>query len=134
MELQDQPTGATTWEAALSGGLRPRLHPSPVVYAIVAQGFDASRALATVREREGLTVVVEQEDADEDGLVYEFVGAWISLSVATALDGIGVTAAVSTALAADDIPCNVMAGFHHDHLVVPWDRRHDALRVLDALG
>lgn len=134
MELQDQPAGATTWEGALAGGLRPRLHPSPVVYAIVAPGFDATTALATVREREGLTVVVEQDEADEDGLVYEFVGAWISLSVATALDGVGVTAAVSTALAAEEIACNVVAGFHHDHLVVPWDRRHDALRVLDALG
>lgn len=116
------------------GDLRPRLHPEPVVYAIVAPGFDTSTALAAVREQEGLTVVVEQVEAEEDGLVYEFVGAWITLTLVSALDGVGLTASISTALAAESIPCNVVAGFHHDHLVVPWDRRHDALRILDALG
>lgn len=116
------------------GDLRPRLHAQPVVYAIVAPGFDTSTALATVREREGLTVVVEQDEAEEDGLVYEFVGAWITLSLVSALDGVGLTSTISAALASEEIACNVVAGFHHDHLVVPWDRRHDALRILDALG
>ncbi|MCX6408174.1 MULTISPECIES: ACT domain-containing protein [unclassified Aeromicrobium] len=129
MELEDE---ARTTSAV--GELRPRLHPEPVVYAIVAPGFDTSTALATVREREGLTVVVEQVEAEEDGLVYEFVGAWITLAVVSALDAVGLTSSISTALAAEQIACNVVAGFHHDHLVVPWDRRHDALRILDALG
>lgn len=115
------------------GPLRPQLHPEPVVYAIVAPGFDSARALATVREREGLTVVVEQLDADDDGPVYEFVGAWISLELVTALDGVGITATISAALAAQEIACNVVAGFHHDHLVVPWDRRHDAMSVIGDL-
>ena len=129
MEVEEVRQSTTTW-----GDLRPQLHTEPVVYAIVAPGFDASTALATVREREGLTVVVEQLEADEDGLVYDFVGAWITLSLESALDGVGLTASIASALAAEQIACNVVAGFHHDHLVVPWDRRHDALRVLDGLG
>lgn len=129
MQLEDDVTPGPTRDA-----LRPRLHPEPVVYAIVAPGFDTSTALATVREREGLTVVVEQAEAEEDGLVYEFVGAWITLAVVSALDSVGLTASISTALAAEQIACNVVAGFHHDHLVVPWDRRHDAVRILDGLG
>lgn len=129
MEVDEVREQGTTW-----GDLRPQLHPEPVVYAIVAPGFDASTALATVREREGLTVVVEQLEADEDGLVYDFVGAWITLSLESALDGVGLTASIASALAVEEIACNVVAGFHHDHLVVPWDRRHDALRVLDGLG
>lgn len=115
------------------GPLRPRLHPEPVVYAIVAPGFDAARALATVREREGLTVIVEQVDADDDGLVYDFIGAWISLELVTALDGIGITASIAGVLAGQDIACNVVAGFHHDHFVVPWDRRHDAMAAIGGL-
>ncbi len=114
--------------------LTPRLHPEPVVYAIVAPGYDASAAWVTVRESEGLTVVVDQQDADDDGLVYDFVGAIITLSEHTDLEAIGVTATIAAALAEHDVACNVVAGFHHDHLIVPWDRRHDAVAVLRGLG
>ena len=118
--------------------ISPRLHPEPVVYAIVRPEFEPSGALGTVLEPEGLTVVVEQRDADEDGLLYDFVGAWITLSVLagldTGLDAVGVTARLSRVLADAGIACNVLAGFHHVHLVVPWDRRHDALALLAPLG
>ena len=120
--------------AELLRTLAPRLRETPVVYAVVAPGFDGSAALATVREREGLTVVVDQDVADDDGLLYDFVGAWISLDAVSDLAATGLTAAVSEALSGAGIACNVMAGFHHDHLVVPWDRRHDAMDVLHALG
>ena len=52
----------------------------------------------------------------------------------SALDAVGLTAAVSTALADAGISCNVLAGFHHDHLVVPADRATDALALLSALA
>ncbi len=115
------------------GGVRPRLYDQPVVYALVARGYEADTVLATVHEREGMTVVVSQEEADDDGLVYEFVGAWITLEARTDLEAIGLTAALSRALADAGIACNVVAGFHHDHVVVPWDVRHDALEVLERL-
>jgi hypothetical protein len=41
--------------------------------------------------------------------------------------------AAMTELAAEAIPCNVIAGFHHDHLLVPRARADDAVRVLEAL-
>ncbi|MGJ9411141.1 ACT domain-containing protein [Aeromicrobium sp. CF4.19] len=127
----DEPVGSDARSAEVAG---VRLLEQPVVYAIVNPGYDASRALATVREDEGMTVVIGQEEADDDGLVYEFVGAWITLRQQTALEAVGITARLSSALAEADVPCNVVAGFHHDHLVVPWDRRHAAMQVLDGLG
>ncbi len=130
--MPDPSARATVLADALAT-LRPRLHDQPVVYAVVARGYDAAEAWATVREQEGLTVLVDQSVADADGLVYEFVGAIITLGVETDLELVGLTAAVATALAEAGLPCNVLAGFHHDHLVVPWDRRHDAMAVLAAL-
>jgi hypothetical protein len=56
--------------------------------------------------------------------------ARITLTVHSALEGVGLTAAVSGALAEQGIACNVVAGFHHDHLFVPWERREEALGVL----
>jgi hypothetical protein len=47
---------------------------------------------------------------------------------------VGLTAAFAAALAREGISCNVIAGLHHDHLFVPWDRRDDALRALEALA
>ena len=44
------------------------------------------------------------------------------------------SAAVSTALADAGVSCNVIAGYFHDHLLVPADRMADALAALAAVG
>jgi hypothetical protein len=45
----------------------------------------------------------------------------------------GLAAAVSGALAAAGIACNVVAAVHHDHLFVPQDRAAEAMEILRAL-
>lgn len=90
-------------------------------------------AQATIVEAEGPTCVLRREHADERGLDYDFVAAWLSLRVRSALQAVGLTAAVAQALAARGIACNVLAGYHHDHLLVPAARREDALAALLAL-
>jgi hypothetical protein len=60
--------------------------------------------------------------------------ARITLMVHSALEGVGLTAAVAAALAEVGIACNVVAAFHHDHLLVPWDRRDEALVLLQRLA
>ena len=88
---------------------------------------------AVVVEDEGLTVVLPLEEAQRLRLSWGFEAAWLTIDVRTALDGVGLTAAFSTALAAADLPCNVLAGFHHDHVLVPVDRVGEALEVLADL-
>jgi uncharacterized protein len=90
-------------------------------------------AAATIEEDEGTTFIVEQEAADRRGLDWSFAAAWLTIEVNTALEGIGLTAAVASALADAGIPCNVLAGFHHDHLLVPVGRADDAVVTLVAL-
>jgi hypothetical protein len=89
---------------------------------------------ATVVEDEGTTHVLSRADADEYGLAYDFVAAWITLRVHSALDAVGLTAAVAGALADAGIGCNVLAGAFHDHLLVPVDRADDAVAVLRHLS
>lgn len=88
---------------------------------------------AVIAEAEGDTVIVTVERATAEGWPIDFIAAWLTLDVHSALEAIGLTAAVSAALAEADIPCNVLAGFHHDHLLVPADRADDAVRVLESL-
>lgn len=92
------------------------------------------KAQAIVHEREGTTYVVTVGDAIEVGASVDFVAVWLTLTVWSSLSSVGLTAAISTALAAAGVPCNVIAGYHHDHLLVPADRVDEALRVLRKLS
>jgi len=87
-------------------------------------------AVATLREAEGRTFVVPEEFAHDAALSSMFDGAWLTLSVWSALDSVGLTSAVSSALAANGIACNVFAGAFHDHLLVPVDQAERAISVL----
>lgn len=88
---------------------------------------------ALVVEDEGLTVVARLETARQFDWEIGFVGAWLTLDVHSSLEAVGLTAAVSAVLAEQGIPCNILAGFTHDHLLVPAERVDDALELLDRL-
>jgi hypothetical protein len=116
-------------------GLSPRRNPGRYVFAQVAGGVPAGgEPVVVVREDEGVTVVVAAEAADALGLPYAYVAAWITLEVHSALEAIGLTAAVAGALADAGISANVVAAFSHDHVFVPHDRADDAMRVLRDLS
>jgi hypothetical protein len=91
-------------------------------------------SLATVHEHEAVTAVLRQEDADSRHLRYDVVCGWITLHVHSAIDAVGLTAAFSTALADAGIGSNVLAGYYHDHLLVPIDDVDRALQVLHELA
>jgi uncharacterized protein len=104
------------------------------VYATVPAGHPATaRAHAVVVEDEGVTLVLPRVDADQLDVPGSFVAAWLTLTVHSSLEAVGLTAAFSRALGEAGISCNVLAGFHHDHLLVPVAARDRALAVLRSL-
>ncbi|MFF9064074.1 ACT domain-containing protein [Streptomyces sp. NPDC014891] len=119
----------------LLAGMRPELDPARYVFTTVDGPAPAGVApVVTVAEDEGLTLVVRQEEADAAALPYDYVAGRITLRVHSALDAVGLTAAVAAALAAEGLSCNVVAGFHHDHLFVEHARAQQALAVLHRLS
>ena len=115
--------------------MNPRLEDGRFVF--VALGQDPASELdlhATVLEPEGLSAVITQADADRHGLEYDFVAAWITLRVESALSAVGLTAEVSRCLAEAGISCNVIAGLRHDHLLVPEGEAREAMSTLEALA
>lgn len=119
---------------AMLAGMEPELFEFP--YRFFALPLEDAQAewlndpFAIIREAEAATFVIETRSPETTEDLY----ARITLQVQSALDGVGLTAAVAAGLAAEGIPCNIIAAFHHDHLFVPWDRRDDALAILMHLS
>lgn len=119
----------------LLAGMRPELQPGTYLFCTLSPGAPVPdlTALATFREAEGLTLVVEENEAGRRSLAGDFRAAWITLTVHSDLAAVGFLAAVSAALAADGIPCNPISAYHHDHLFVPIEQAQRALAALKRL-
>ncbi|MEM1332058.1 MAG: ACT domain-containing protein [Actinomycetota bacterium] len=94
----------------------------------------AALAHAVVVEDEGTTVVVPIEAARAARLGGELELAWLTLTVHSSLEAVGLTAAFSAALGDAGISCNVLAGYRHDHLLVPDADAERAIEVLRDLA
>ncbi len=116
--------------------MRPQLNEGEFVFCTLPslEGFDLAELLFFFKESESITVVLKKEVADKLGLPYNFVAAWITLTVHSALEAIGLTAAFSNALAKHGISCNVVAAYYHDHIFVGKNDAQKAMEVLTALA
>lgn len=90
-------------------------------------------ALASFREVEGLSFILPTSTAADLGLPCDLPMRRIVLEVYSSLEGVGLTAAVASALSEEGIPCNMVAAYHHDHVFVPADRADHALEILKSL-
>jgi hypothetical protein len=121
---------------SLLRALQPRHNPGVMVFVSVpprSPHIAALEPIATFREDEGVTLIVEEAHARSVALPVLMRAAWLTLGVDSALDAVGLTAAVATALADAGIACNVVAAAHQDHLFVPIERADAALAALRRL-
>jgi hypothetical protein len=115
--------------------MRPVLNPGVYAFVSVPPETDIGplRPIATFREAEGLTLIVDESEAGRAGLKILFRAAWLTLTVHSDLQAVGLTAAVAAALTRANISCNVVAASFHDHIFVPVDAAQKALATLQAL-
>lgn len=114
--------------------LAPTLDPETYVFVSLEDPAADLNALAHIQEAGGTTYVVKQSTANEQGLNGTFRCRRITLAVHTDLDLVGFIARIATELASHGIACNVMAGYHHDHLFIPEQRAAEAMDVLCKLA
>lgn len=129
--------GGAPCVAAMLTGLSPELLAEEYVFCTVS-GADAVSSpelepLATFREREGLTLVLERRSAQAAGFDCAIVFCCITLGLNSSLEAVGLTAVVAQALAQRGISANVIAAYHHDHIFVPTARAAEALKALQTL-
>ena len=115
--------------------LDPKLHEGTYVFTSVPIDTDINglAVVASIHEGEGLTLVLPEQQAIQQGFPTQFRCSWITLGVESALESVGLTAAFARTLADQSISCNVVAGTYHDHLFVPLDRADAALECLRKL-
>jgi len=118
--------------AKLLAAMRPELHAGEFVFCTVDAFL--SDAVMCFREAEGVTVILGKGRADELGLTYSFVAAWITLTVHSSLEAVGLTAAFSSRLADAGISCNVVAGYFHDHIFVNAADAGRAMEVVQTIS
>jgi hypothetical protein len=93
----------------------------------------SGKAVSIFKEAEGVSMIIPAGSAEKSKLNVDHPMRCITLNVFSSLEGVGLTAAVATALGDHGIPCNMVAAFHHDHVFVPSEMCDQAMEVLISL-
>lgn len=103
----------------------------PSVYVYSTKTCSGIIPLMSFKEAEAETYILQKEAAEKNALEFSFPSHCIRLDTPTALTDVRITARVSKVLAQNDIPCNVVAAYHHDYFFVPEFLAMKAMRALD---
>lgn len=113
--------------------MEPQLWEQPLIFCSVdplAYEHLEVTPIGMFREREGVTLILDQQQADRAHLPYTDLWACITLTIHSSLTAVGLIAAISRELAAAGLSVNPVSAYYHDHLFVLWDERERATQVL----
>jgi uncharacterized protein len=116
--------------------MQPKLNAGEYVFCTInnLQLVDATKIISFFKEDEGYTIIIQKELADALHFSYSTTFGWITLTVHSSLEAIGLTAVISSALSTNGISCNVVAAYYHDHIFVPIKDAENAMEVLNKLS
>ena len=117
-------------------GMKPQLQAGEYVFCTVADNQIPKdvQPIGIFREVEGTTLIITKQEADRLSILYSFVTVWITLTVHSSLEAIGLTAAISAELTKAGISCNVIAAYYHDHLFVAQKDAQRTREILTAMS
>ena len=117
--------------------MAPQLHPGEYVFCTLSGeygDFNNLKPITAFREQEGLSLVIPRESAEADNIAFDATFRMITLTVHSSLEAVGLTAAVAAKLTEHNISANVIAAFHHDHIMIPTEKADLAMKALAELS
>jgi len=128
-------TGETNLNILLKT-MKPKLNTGEYVFctSMDLAVVNLNDTLLLFKEDEGNTIIIKKEVADNLGFDYSYIASWITLTVHSSLDAVGLTAAFSKVLAENGISCNVIAAYYHDHIFVRKDDAERAMQILNKFS
>ncbi|MGJ8713670.1 MAG: ACT domain-containing protein [Maribacter stanieri] len=96
--------------------------------------INLSQIIMSFKEEESITIIAEKAVADKLDLDYSFIASWITLTVHSSLEAVGLTAAFSKALSENGISCNVVAAYYHDHIFIDKKDTEKAMAILNEFS
>jgi hypothetical protein len=117
----------------LLNNMRPFLNTGDYVFCNVSSfdKIDLKQIIGSFKEEEGITLIISKAYADRLGLNYSSIMSWITLQIHSSLEAVGLTAVFSSILSKNNISCNVIAGYYHDHIFVLKEDAKKAVEVLN---
>ena len=80
------------------------------------------------------TSIIEKNKAIKFKIDYTFESRCIKLLSKTQLTDIGVSSKITSVLASNNIPCNIISGYENDYFFVPFNDGLKAFKVLSSLS
>jgi uncharacterized protein len=130
-------TGETNLDVLIKS-MKPELNDGLYIFCTVPADRLADIPIEDIlmhfREKEGITIIMSEDLAVQHLLEFEQRFSWITLSVHSSLSAVGLTAAFSAVLSSQNISCNVIAGYFHDHIFVDHNDSYRAISALKLLS
>ncbi|WKB80438.1 ACT domain-containing protein [Cellulophaga omnivescoria] len=117
-------------------GMTPKLNKGEYVFCTIKDSslLDRKKVICEFTEAEGITIITTKGYADKQEFTYSFIASWITLTIHSSLEAVGLTAAFSSELTKHNISCNVIAAYYHDHIFVDKKDAAKAIMVLEELS
>lgn len=100
---------------------------------VITQSIIDLNPIGIFKEREGISLIITKEIAEQNNIKFDSIFRLISLQVYSSLNAVGLTAAIATKLASSGISANVVAAYYHDHIFVPEENATKALSLVEEL-
>ncbi|HDZ07000.1 hypothetical protein LCGC14_0051940 [marine sediment metagenome] len=121
---------------ALLKSMKPKHNVGEFVFCKTEnlEQINLNQIIMSFKEEESITIIAEKAVADKLNLDYSFIASWITLTVHSSLEAVGLTAAFSKALSENGISCNVVAAYYHDHIFVDKKDTEKAMAILNEFS
>lgn len=116
--------------------MKPKHNPGEYVFCKIEslEKLNLNEIEMFFKEEEAITLILKKEIAESLHLEYSVVMSWITLTVHSSLEAVGLTAAFSKAFSENGISCNVVAAFYHDHIFVNKKDVEKAMKILNSFS